>query len=258
MVEQKSALKANGYILPKIRRTIQIAMLAVLGNWAFYGIFRCPFLVPFVNCQSCPVITCWGRIVRYFWSFWLFLPASVLLGGRAFCGWLCPGGFINQMIGRISFFKLRVRNRLLNVAMVGMAVSLITVLILWLGINNPRSLPPIRIGDFWSSVLFSFQHASLGWLLRTYIVLGLVAAGLFVANLWCRFVCPTGGLLELFKGLAVFRVFKSSACNDCNACLRICEMGTRPGETNCTNCGDCLQSCPVDAIHFGRKRQSDE
>ncbi|HAK72435.1 MAG TPA: 4Fe-4S ferredoxin, partial [Sporomusaceae bacterium] len=24
-------------------------MLAVLGQWAYYGVFRCPFLVPFVN-----------------------------------------------------------------------------------------------------------------------------------------------------------------------------------------------------------------
>jgi ferredoxin-type protein NapH len=31
-------------------------------------------------------------------------------------------------------------------------------------------------------------------------------------------------------------------------------MGTRPDEMNCTNCGDCLKSCPVNAIKIGRKQ----
>lgn len=256
MSNQKEISKSGGFILPKIRRFTQLAMLAVLGQWSFYGIFRCPFLVPFVDCQICPVITCWGRITSYFWGFWLFLPLSVILVGRAFCGWLCPGGFVNQMIGKISFSKMRVRNRLLKLAPVGMAIGLVVILILWIGIHNPRSMVPIRVGEFWNSISLSFEHASLSWLIRTFVVLGLVAAGLFLSNLWCRFVCPTGGMLEFFKGMALFRVFKTSACNDCDACLRICEMGTRPDETNCTNCGECLKICPVDAIKFGQNLPS--
>ena len=56
-----------------MRRATQALMLVVLGQWSFYGIFRCPYLVPFVNCETCPVITCWGRITAYFWGFWLIL-----------------------------------------------------------------------------------------------------------------------------------------------------------------------------------------
>jgi len=252
MSESDVKLKVRN-ILPWIRRATQAGMLAVLGQWSFYGIFRCPFLVPFVDCQNCPVITCWGRITTLFWGFWLFLPLSAILFGRAFCGWLCPGGLVNQMIGKIAIFKLRTRNPLLKIAPLGLGVGLAVALFLWLGYHNPRSMVPIRVGEFWSAIRLSFEHASPFWLTRTFVVLGLVAAGLIVANLWCRFACPTGGLLELFKHVALFRVFKTSACNDCNACLRVCEMGTRPDEVNCTNCGDCLKICPVDAIQFGRK-----
>jgi polyferredoxin len=184
----------------------------------------------------------------------LFLPLSVVLFGRAFCGWLCPGGLVNQIIGKVSILKMRVQNRFLKIAPLGLGVGLAVALVLWLGYGNPRSMVPIRIGEFWNSIRLSFEHASVFWLTRTFVVLGLVAAGLVIANLWCRFACPTGGLLELVKRISLFRVFKTSACNDCNACLRICEMGTRPDEVNCTNCGDCLKSCPVDAIKVGRKR----
>ena len=258
MSNQTECTKPAGFSLTRVRQGVQLGMLAVLGQWAYYGVFRCPFLIPFVNCQVCPVITCWGRITSYFWGFWLSLPISVLLVGRFFCGWLCPGGFVNQIIGKLSFLKLRGRNWFVRVAPVGMFIALAAVAMIWFGLNNPRMMVPIRIGEFWSSLRLSFENASVAWLVRTFIVLGLVAAGLLVANLWCRFVCPVGGLLELFKGMAIFRVFKTSACNDCNACLRVCGMGTRPDEINCTNCGDCLQTCPVDAIKFGKKREANK
>lgn len=258
MSNQTECTKPAGFSLTRVRQGVQLGMLAVLGQWAYYGVFRCPFLIPFVNCQVCPVITCWGRITSYFWGFWLSLPISVLLVGRFFCGWLCPGGFVNQIIGKLSFLKLRGRNWFVRVAPVGMFIALAAVAMIWFGLNNPRMMVPIRSGEFWSSLRLSFENASAAWLVRTFIVLGLAASGLLVANLWCRFVCPVGGLLELFKGMAIFRIFKTSACNDCNACLRVCEMGTRPDEINCTNCGDCLQTCPVDAIKFGKKREANE
>ncbi|MBA4417812.1 MAG: 4Fe-4S ferredoxin [Syntrophus sp. (in: bacteria)] len=229
-------------------------MLAILGQWSFYGIFRCPFPVPFVDCQTCPIITCWGRITTLFWGFWLLLPLSAILFGRAFCGWVCPGGMVNQLIGKVSITKMRVRNFFNRIAPWGLFAGLIIALVLWLGLHNPRSMIPIRIGEFWGSIRLSFTHATNFWLIRTFVVLGLVAAGFIVANLWCRFACPTGGLLELIKRISLFRIFKTSACNDCNACLKVCEMGSRPDEINCTNCGDCLKSCPVDAIKIGRKR----
>lgn len=236
------------------RRLTQTSMLAVLGQWSFYGLFRCPFPVPFIDCQTCPVITCFGRITTLFWGFWLLLPLSVVLFGRAFCGWACPGGLVNQLIGKLSITKMRIQNRFTKIASLGLFAGLVIALILWLGLDNPRWMVPIRIGEFWSAIRLSFEHASSFWLIRTFIVLGLVAAGLAVANLWCRFACPTGGLLELIKRISLFRVFKTSACNDCNNCLKICEMGSRPNEVNCTNCGDCLKSCPVDAIKIGRKQ----
>lgn len=250
--DKTATLKTS--LLTWVRRLTQTGMLFVLGQWSFYGIFRCPFPVPFVDCQVCPVITCWGRITTLFWGFWLFLPLSVIVFGRAFCGWLCPGGLVNQLIGKASFLKLRTRSGYARLAAFGLFVGLAIALVLWLGLGNPRSMVPIRVGEFWGSIRLSFQHAFPLWLVRTLVVLGLVAAGFVMANLWCRFACPTGGALELVKRISLLRVFKTRACNDCNACLKVCEMGTRPDEVNCTNCGDCLRSCPVGAIRVGRRR----
>ncbi len=242
--------------LTAVRRLVQVGMLGVMGQWSFYGIFRCPFVVPYVSCENCPVITCHGRLLSMFWGFWLLLPVSVILFGRAFCGWACPGGFVNQVLGKVAPVKLRVKNLLARCGEAGPYLALLAAAVVFFYLGQPRSNVPIRTGQFFESVRLTFEHAGMLWLVRSFIVLGFLVLGLVVANLWCRFVCPTGGVLEALKRFSIFKFHMTSACNDCNKCLRVCEMGTRPGEANCTNCGDCHDVCPVDAIRFGRKRAS--
>lgn len=235
------------------RRLTQVAALAVMGQWSFYGIFRCPFIVPYVSCQNCPVVTCHGRLFTMFWGFWLLLPLSVLLFGRAFCGWACPGGLANQLLGKMAPLRLRARNALTRLAPYGKYLGLAVALWAYFVLGQPRVNVPIRVGDFFGAVGLTFEHAFPLWLWRTFFVLGFLALGLAVANAWCRFACPAGGVLDAVKGVSLFKVYKTSACNGCDKCLRVCHMGTRPEETNCTNCGDCLDSCPTDAIGLGRK-----
>ncbi|MBI4804596.1 MAG: 4Fe-4S binding protein [Desulfovibrio sp.] len=240
--------------LTLVRRISQLAMIVMMGQWSFYGIFRCPFIVPYVSCQNCPVLTCHGRLLTLFWGAWILLPVSALLVGRAFCGWACPGGLLNQLVGKIARFKASNRGLLPKLAPWGGYAGLAVCLYVWLIMGQPRTNVPIRVGEFFGAVALTFEHADTIWLIRTSIVLGLLAVGLVAANFWCRFACPMGGALELVKRFSLFRILKTNACNGCDKCLKVCEMGTRPAETGCTNCGDCLGSCPEDAITFRRMR----
>jgi len=236
------------------RRISQAAFVVVLGQWSFYGIFRCPFIVPYVSCQNCPVITCHGRLLTMFWGFWLLLPLSVLIFGRAFCGWTCPGGFVSQLLGILAPVKMRIKNTFMRIMPCFKYLGLAVVLYLWWDLGQSRENVPIRVGEFFSSVALTFEHANSLWLVRTFIVLGFLALGLLLANAWCRFACPTGGILELLKPLSWFKVFKNEKCDDCNDCRKVCEMGTRPAEADCTNCCDCLHVCPQNAIEIGRRK----
>jgi polyferredoxin len=126
--------------------------------------------------------------------------------------------------------------------------SLLMVLVVW---AQPRLAIPIRVGDFFASLGLTFQHAGGWWLTRSFLVIGLILMSLVVANLWCRCICPTGGLLQIFSTFSLFKIDKDDKCNDCDKCVRVCEMGCRPAEPNCTNCGDCMGTCPQDAIEIG-------
>jgi len=232
----------------------QFGMLGIIGQWAYYGIFRCPFVVPYVQCNNCPVITCHGRILSLFWGFWGAMLLSAVFFGRVFCGWACPGQMIHRIISKFAPLKLKTKKNFFNILGWGKYISLVLVLVLWLFIDNPRWAIPIRIGDFFTATMLTFEHANTYWLIRTFVVLDIIATGFIIANAWCRFACPAGGLLDLLKHFSIFRIYKTSDCNDCNKCQEVCSMSTRPDEANCINCCDCLLSCPKDAIKVGHKR----
>ncbi len=236
-----------------LNRVLQVAMLVGLGQWSFYGIFRCPFLVPYINCQNCPVITCHGRIFSLFWGFWLGWIALTLLFGRAFCGWLCPGGFVNRLLGSFSVIRLERGGMAEKFMPWGKYLGLALALWILFQMNQPRVNIPIRVGEFFPAIIQTWNFAQPVWIFRTMFVLGMLVLGVALPVAWCRFACPTGGVLEPVSRFSLFRVFKTKACNDCNLCKKSCYMDTRPQESNCTNCGDCIHSCPQKCIGIGRK-----
>lgn len=251
----KQTVKTAGtFWLPKIRHLVQLAALGILGKWAFYGIFRCPFLVPFVNCRNCPIVTCWGRLTAYFFGAWLLIPLLTIIAGRAFCSWLCPVGSVNQLLGKLAILKLRIYDKRLRFAQAGMLLLFFIAMYIVIDLGNPRMMVPIRVGEFILAVKQSFALAPWVWLVRSCFIIILILASLLIANLWCRFFCPAGGIMEVVKRISLFGIRKTNACNGCNACTKICSMGTRPEEMNCTNCGDCLHTCPQHAIYWGRKK----
>ena len=158
------------------------------------------------------------------------------------------------MLGKFAFFKLKIRSKKLIIAQIGMLATIAISLWVYFVWGNPRMMIPIRTSDeYLTAVTLSLRFGEWEWVTRTVVIVSIMLASLIVANLWCRFVCPSGGVLEILRRFSIFRVYKTSACDDCDACLRKCEMGTRPDEINCTNCGDCLNVCHANAIKFGRK-----
>jgi ferredoxin-type protein NapH len=171
--------------------------------------------------------------------------------GKAFCGWACPGGLINQLFGILAPIKLRFKILVTPIAPYFKHLALLLKLYVYFIMGRPMNAVPVRNGDFFESVLLTFAHADLLWLVRTFIVLGIVALGLIIANAWCRYACPAGGLLEILKSISIFRVYRTDACNACDKCIKICHMGTYPAESNCTNRLDCVSVCPQDAKKIG-------
>jgi MauM/NapG family ferredoxin protein len=103
-------------------------------------------------------------------------------------------------------------------------------------------------------------QAALGSLILLAVVLGL---GLLTRRLWCRSLCPLGGLLGLLGRLAPSRRRVTAACTECGQCQAACPMqaiGEDPFRTrpsSCIQCKSCQAVCPVDAISFSMRPPAD-
>ncbi len=189
------------------------------------------------------------------------LAATALLARSAFCGWVCPLGFIQEMISAFSRFlqrKLPGLRRIMKRARSNTRVLAVLdrylrymkhVVLAWAVIGaGAYGLMVFKDYDPWSALIslgeFSFTPGL--------VVLGVIlAASFFVERPWCRYACPLGAASGLLGKLSpVYLKREASACTGCQICTRACPMGINVHATaaiksaDCNTCLECVGSCP--------------
>jgi polyferredoxin len=177
-----------------------------------------------------------------------FVVLSTVLWGRLYCGRICAFGALTQLMDAVVPARLRVevpvalerRAAWIKYGLLGSA------LVYYLATRDLAS-PVQYVEPFWMFTLFGTTAMWIG--------LGmLLAATLFVRNLYCRFLCPVGAALGIISNLTIFRIKRWSECKTCKICEKTCEWGAIRGprivRTECVRCDDCerlyldQQKCP--------------
>jgi ferredoxin-type protein NapH len=191
----------------------------------------------------------------------LVVTLYVLVGGRAYCAWVCP---VNAVTDLAAWLRKRLRLRggayvsrqarywvlgatlLLALATGGVAWELI----------NPVSM-------LHRGLIFGF---GLAWS----VVLAVFLLDLFVMpHGWCGHLCPVGAFYALLGRASLLRVaaVRRAACDDCNDCYAVCpepqviraplkNAAASPVVLSqlCTNCGRCIDVCSKDVFAFGGRK----
>ena len=208
----------------------------------------------------------WQEILAFFGT---FIVCSVLLG-RVLCGFICPLGFIQDVVHEarqaLHIEGISLNERMYAVLRLVKWVMLIIFLgIGFIGGNFCDFCPAAAV----SPALAGFK-LSLG--LGGFIMVIVLVSGFFKRRCFCN-VCPLGFILGLTHKISLFKLKKNAvACTECGACYEACPMGIksifteRDGKdikkidvttSDCIMCGDCVRRCPESnalAITFcGRK-----
>lgn len=205
------------------------------------------------------------------------LGTLILFGvflGRWICGWLCPFGWVQDVVYRIPGIR-KVRRlagerglRLIRYGVLGgFCVILPLVVLDVLGQGSPWFCKVIcPSGTLFAGIPLVLAQDGLrsvvGWLFawKLVILVGLLLLAAVVYRPFCRYVCPLGAIYGLFNPIAVVRYSVDAArCTQCGRCEATCPMGldvkTHPNTPDCIRCGRCLKACPVSALRVSLKRE---
>ena len=239
--------------IPFFRQFVQLGALAVTGEWLAVGALRCPYGIPFMSCTHCPMRVCPGTWLQP----WVigFIVISGIVGGRVFCGWTCPMGVIQDLVGRLPKPRAVRRPRFGRADrwLKGLKYIMLAVTVAGFYLLNERFAIPVRGNANWS-----LDAIRVSWLtydaysrVRVIVIVSGVVLGLVVTRAWCRYLCPLGALLTLGNRMSLLRLRrKESLCTCCQKYPRECRTYTTPGTADCVLCGDCIEGCPSGAIGF--------
>ena len=230
--------------------------------------------VPGLNCYSCPgaVGACpLGSLQGSFSAdkSTLFYVGGILLiycilFGRMICGWLCPFGFIQDLLAKIKTPKLKKSpvTRVLSYFKYVVLVFFVFIVPIMYAFRDtplpafckyicPAGTIEGGIGLF-SNKLNDSYFSMLGPLFtwKFMLMVSILVGCIFIFRMFCRFFCPLGALYGLFNKISFFGIkTEQEKCTNCNLCINNCKFDIKhAGDRECISCGECVDICPTKAI----------
>jgi NosR/NirI family transcriptional regulator, nitrous oxide reductase regulator len=175
---------------------------------------------------------------------WVFVAGSLLLWGRGvYCGWLCPFGALQELVGKVAR-RLRVRQRrlpavlherlwalkyLILLGLFGVSLHSLAQAELYAEVEPFKTAITLRFGREWGYVLYA---------------LALIAISAVNTKFYCKYLCPLGAALAVPGRMRLFDwVRRRKECGKpCQVCANECEVGAidRNGVINANECHYCL------------------
>ncbi len=200
----------------------------------------------------------------------LIVLAMALVFRKSFCSWVCPVGFVSELLARLGR-KLFGRNfrpwRWLDVPLRGLKYLLLGFFAVSIAQMSGAAVHAFLTSPYYqmSDVKMGLFFAHLGRVGA--VVLGVLAvASVLVRGFWCRYLCPYGALLGLVSWLSPVKIRRDPvSCIDCGLCDKACGARLPVSQkrsitsSECVGCMDCVAACPVAdalALTVGRRRLS--
>ena len=270
-IRVKGWLAAHQWLLA--RRATQLAVLALFlaGPWLGYWIVKgnlnysltlgvLPLADPYVLLQSLAAGHSPERNALIGAA--VILIAYFLVGGRAYCAWVCP---VNVVTDAAHWVRARLgvrggarfsRATRYWILVMSLALASITGTIAW-ELVNPVSM-------LHRGIIFGI---GAGWT----VIVAVFLLDLFVAGrAWCGRLCPVGAFYSAVGRFSPLRIVavRREQCNDCGDCYAVCPeplvikpalKGADDGigpvilSPHCTNCGRCIDVCSKHVFAFGAR-----
>lgn len=182
---------------------------------------------------------------------WAYVAVALLFWGRGvYCGWLCPFGALQELLNALAR-RLRLPQLELPFPLHEGLRSLKFVLFLAIFALSLGSMEVAQevaeIEPFKTAIVLRFLR---DWPQVLY-VLALLAGGLFVRRLFCRYLCPLGAALAIPARMRQFEwLRRRRQCgSECRICQLQCPVGAIQPEGH-IHPGECIYCLRCQANYF--------
>ncbi|MBF0507481.1 MAG: 4Fe-4S binding protein [Deltaproteobacteria bacterium] len=228
--------------------------------------------VPILNCYACPgaLFSCPIGTLQHFMAIrsipFYLLGLIGLVGlttGRMACGWICPFGFLQDLMYKIRSPKYRIASFLSYLKYVVLALLVIVI--------------PYQTGEVWFSKLCpaGTLTAAIPWALWNptnpatgrpvlpsgpgiiFVVGLIILAGFLIwfvvsKRPFCTVACPMGAILSLFNRVSIVRLEVEPHCDGCKMCETKCPMDLNVSldfdSKDCIRCLECTRCGHVSLV----------
>lgn len=256
---------------PSIRiwRLVVGALFLVLLNcsWGPEAKWLC---LPLLNCHSCALawFACPIGVLQHYSGYHvvpilalglILLPAVLI--GRLLCGWICPFGFLQDLLHRIPSPKFSLPQWTSYIKFLVLGI-LVLAFPFFLGPDTYfsfcRICPASALQVAIPSIIQEGPPENIWPTMVRMHVLAIVLVGAVVSSRsFCKVLCPIGAILAPLNYLAFWAIkVPTQNCLSCKKCDRVCPVEGEPSERiaanispnrelNCIVCHECQQTCPM-------------
>lgn len=248
------------------KRTIYqtISLLALHSAWGMEAKWFCN---PVLSCHSCALS--WfacpiGVLVHYPAIYHVFpfiaVGTVLLIGalvGRLLCGWVCPFGFVQDLLYKIPTRKFWLPKWMNNIKYLVLILGVFLLPFLFGEFASFCSICPaaalqVTVPD---AIASGLQITGTMKFVKLGIVLAVLATAILYSRVFCRVLCPIGALLAPLNYLSLWVVGPlRESCLTCQGCDKVCLTAVQPSKRlmdgisanrtlDCVVCHDCLGPC---------------
>lgn len=180
--------------------------------------------------------------------------------GKSFCSWMCPIGFLSELIGDFGerMWKKLFKRRVKLPAIIDYPLRSLKYLLLAFFAYAIFSMSALALNFFLNGAYNIMSDVKMWYFFENIsrfaliVVAVLFVLSILIRNFWCRYLCPYGALLGLIGFLSPAKIKRNpDTCIDCELCAKACPsfikvdkvMTVRSDE--CTSCFSCVDACPV-------------
>lgn len=190
--------------------------------------------------------------------------------GRLVCGWLCPFGLVQDLLYKIPFVKKiasfpgdRTLRYLKYLILLVFVIILPLTIVDIVGQGSPffcklicpagtlmGGIPLVATNE----ILREMVGGLFAW--KMAILLLTIIMSMIIYRPFCKYLCPLGAIYAGFNRISAHRLMvDKDSCISCGLCSAACKMGVKPHlhprDPECIHCGDCVKSCPRQALRMG-------